>query len=210
MPRAINLFVLAAFVLCFGSSNALADSTQYTVTGVFGATTPTTSFSSANSTFTISFVEPDVVPVSQVGPAAFTTNISVHYSTSDGVNQTFPAYDPSTFQGVAETFLNPSLTVGMNLDITYIDSSNNIFSWSFFGPQLFSGPTSNPTLTPGTFPVLTGVPGSTFTCFLVSDPNNLCTDVFPLASGSIAATPEPVSLVLLSSGLLLLIAVARK
>jgi hypothetical protein len=210
MLRLINILALAVFLLCFGMSNARADSTQYIVTGIFGPSTPTTAFSAPNSTFTITFTEPAIVPVTQVGPAAFSTNISVHYSTSDGVKQSFPAYDPSTFQGVGETFLNPSLTVGSNLAITYIDSSNNIYSWSFDGAQLFSGLTSNPILIPGTFPIATGVIGSNFTCFIVSVENNPCTDVYPLTSGSITATSEPGSLAFLSSGLLLLIALGRK
>lgn len=103
----------------------------------------------------------------------------------------------------------PSLVVGMNLDISYINSSGNISLWSFSGPQLFSGSTSSPNLTPGSFPVATGILGSSFTCFLVSSPDNPCMESYPLASGTIT-TAELRTLTLLSAALLLLAAVPKK
>lgn len=113
-------------------------------------------------------------------PSSFVSNTSFLLS---GVSGTF---DGSTFTG----------------DITFYAAGGVMGDgFMFSGPELFSGSVSDPTFTPGTY-VLTGSPD------LGDGPMPVSVDL-TIAAVPSAATPEPASLALVGTAVLLLAGVVR-
>jgi len=187
LTKAIGVLFLVGFCLAVAVPPAGANSIGYLVTGTFDPTTPITAISAPNVSYSLTFTVD--VPLNIVSSTAdsFTTTEPLLYS-SGALNFTQSAnvifYD--TAQG------------GL-FDIELMLGGVN-YTWVLFGQQIFSGSTSNPTLISGNFTVDTSnsffwVPGSMSS--------------YPVG-GTVGATPEPASLVLVGSGILVLARLRRK
>ncbi|GAC1702841.1 MAG: hypothetical protein NVS9B4_09190 [Candidatus Acidiferrum sp.] len=178
-------------ITIFGTVGAWADTMNYTVTGTYGDDVPTTSLVSPGAAFTFIFSVPLPVVVNSFGVDFFTTTVPLSYSSRG-----------SSFSGPGEVLFADTSAAGL-FSISVAGSP----TWEFFGAQIFSGSTDNPTLIEGSFAI--DAAGSDLL---------LSPDVFgTFKEGTVtaelvptAATPESGSLVLLGSGLLGLASVMRR
>ena len=90
-----------------------------------------------------------------------------------------------------------TLSNGGLFDLTF-GSGLSAATFSFQGPQAFSGSTASPALLLGTYDV---------TSFTYSDPNNYDSQTPSRLTASVTSTPEPSSVFLFLSGIVALVAV---
>jgi hypothetical protein len=187
ITKAIGVLFLLGFCLAVAVPPAGANSISYEVTGTYDPTAPITAVSAPSAPFTLTFTVD--VPLNIVS------------STADS----FTTTEPLLFSSGALNFTQSANVIFFNtaqsglFDIEFMVGGTN-YTWVLFGQQLFSGSTSNPTLIYGNFTV-----DSSKSFFWV--PGSMSS--FPV-SGTVGATPEPASLILVGSGLLALARLRRK
>jgi PEP-CTERM motif-containing protein len=157
------------------TSPAAAQQVAFTGNGTFDSTVPTT-YGMVPGDFSFSFLL-DQNPTPSLSNAdlfnfASATGVFTQFGTATSLDGRLTFF----FDGGGFTFCPTGQS-------TLLDE---------FGPLLFTGPTSSPTFTTGTY------------TDLESGNNNV------LASASITSTPEPGSMALLGSGLIGLLPIARK
>ena len=172
-------------VLALFATLASAATVEYTASGVFGPGVPTSIFTAPNQTW------------------AFVFRIEQNPSVSATGNTFEPAYSGFSYwlngsnTGVspfALTFFTAALGGMFDLRLTVDDS------FSFFGSQMFSGPTFSPTMLEGTF--IAGEYGGIFVGTSM---------VQSLEGTQVTATiPEPATFSLGAAGLLLLAGATRR
>lgn len=174
--------ILALVLSAAAVTPVAANTINYTVAGLYGPTTPTTTLTAPNTAFTLSF--------SQTVP----TNAFLNSVCFNPLGLAPAVYSS---QGVTQTFQLDRLfcdaAAGGGFDLAWA-TGNGL---SLLAAPLFSGTTLNPTLLEGVFPIF--IPGS------VAVINNAG---FPLTAGSITASapvPEPATLLLFGSGAALLL-----
>lgn len=186
----LGLFV----VLLLAVQSAFADSVNYFTTNTYGSGSPTTPLTAPNSTFSFSFSVPLPITLLASDSVSFTTIVPVIYS--------FGA-STVTVPGTAVIFFVSSLSGGFDINFTV---NGNSYLWEFFGAsQLFTGPTSNPGLLTGSF-----FYGATSFGFndslgvLVTGPGTI------VASTPITTVPEPSSLTLIGTGIVVITGAIRR
>jgi hypothetical protein len=186
--------LIATALAAFTCYPAFSGAVSYSATGTFWASgTPSTAFSANGSSFEFDFSLPDMpVPSNSVPQDYFSVAVPVTYKlgTTTFAPQTIYVFFFASNSLPSGGFLIapfPSSDVGID-SVTYI----------FTGYQLFTGTTSAPTLTPGTFvignatiQVNTGGTGtafpvaSTLTATTTPEPACLSLAALALAAGAI-------------------------
>lgn len=194
---AVYVFVVFLFAAGF-SSSALADSTaNYSITGIYGTGTPTTSYTGAGQSFAMSFSVPS-------NPAAL---IGSNYDLGNDF-YVYPLDVTYSFEGVTSTitdavvafyvssFSSPGgFLVDFCVDVTCL--TNLEYQWNFQGPQQYTGPENNPTVVPSNF--LSN--GQTLSVFNNDTGGEIDSLFNATVNGAPVNTPEPSSLLLLGAGL---------
>jgi hypothetical protein len=199
---------LAILLLALGgfTTRAIADSTPttFSVTGTYGAGTPSEPLSQAGQDFTMTFTVPyqpaSVVASYEMGDDIYLYPMNVMYT-----------------MGGVETILSDSLVAfytagaasqsgGFFVDWCATDvscMSGLEYQWAFGGPQLYSGPESNPTMVPSGFTYN----NQPFTVY-----DNTLAGADPSISGSvkIVTAPEPSSIAMLLVGAVFALFLLRK
>jgi hypothetical protein len=208
MRRLIAALALLTLVLFVAAGRAAADTTTYTISGMYGARTvgsgPSTSLSNPGDVF--SFTIKNVDPATLVGLAT-PPNVAITYmDTTAGISQTLTG---------TITFQSSSAGLGGLLDVDFTFGGDDFILQlsSTTNQQLFTvngGIISLPSTPPGGF-ALESDPGDCSVSFLGDGVTGNCT---PIASGTIEAiathVPEPSSLFLLVSSLLVMAPFARR
>jgi PEP-CTERM motif len=182
--RTLSLVV----VLLLAAQAAFANSVNYFTSGSYGSTTPTTALSAPNSAFSFSFSIPIPPSISASDSQSFTTMIPIAY-TLGSLTQ--------TLSGTAVIFFANSLAGGFDINFTL---NGNSYMWELgAASQLYSGSTSNPVLLTGSFPFGTGVFAFNNVGYLFSPPSGTI-----VATSVTTTVPEPGSLTLLGTGIVVL------
>lgn len=192
---AVYLFVL--FLLTAGfSSSTLADSTaSYSITGIYGTGTQTTSLTAAGQSFAMSFSVP-------TNPAAL-----IDSSLANDDFYLYPLNVTYSFEGTTSTLANllvafyatgsSSQVGGFFIDYCAGVTCSTEYQWTFQGPQQYIGPESNPTMVPTNFSS-NGQPLTIFNNDTGAESDSLFNAT---VTGAPVNTPEPSSLLLLGAGL---------
>ncbi len=167
----VILLSLTVLVMNVAPSRAFADAVEYSIVATYGPDAPVTSFTSPNTTFTLTFTV--VVPNTE-----FISPVDVGFPF-------FPATYAWESTTRAITVAPDFFTSADGGGVDVLDGTGD-FLWSFLGPQLFSGDTLHAVLQTGVFPIET--PDSLLLS-TVSTPS-------AFTSGFITATavPEPATL----------------
>jgi hypothetical protein len=207
MKKVCLVFALVTVTLSGSASIVMADSASYNVAGTYGSGTPSTPLSAPGQSFTMSFTIPTNPPVTDflAGDDFFVNPVSVAYSLGGSPS--------TTLMNVVVIFYSVgamSQSGGFFVDFCASGPmclSGNEYQWQFAGPKQYTGPESNPTMTPTGFNLIGQAScSSVSSCLLVFDNSHGGASVGAGAtSGTVSvgtvSTPEPSALVMLLAGL---------
>lgn len=189
-------FLLGSALLAAGlSTSAFADTLTVTESGVFSASTPVTSYSAPNQTFTIRFNVDSMPTVTNVATGLYFT----------------PAVTNFTYLLNGNVASNPTATVFFSaadaglMNICFISScSGNQLTngLSIQGPQVYTGTEAAPMILRGSF-------APTFGSVFVNGTGTVLASEANVNIVS-AQTPEPSSIALLATGLFGVAGVLRR
>jgi hypothetical protein len=201
MRKLTAALALLTLVLFVAAGRAAADTTSYKISGMYGAGSSTT-LSNPGDTFLFSFkVDPSTLAGS---PLASPSNIQITYtditaSISEALTGTI-TFEPSSAGGL----LDIDFTFGGDTFLLLISSPTN--------QQLFTvngGIISLPSTPPGGLAIKSDL-GNCSASFLGDDVTGNCTPIDSGTVTAIATVPEPSSLLLLVSSLLVMAPFARR
>jgi len=208
--RKVNMSILLserrllylALALSLPPALARAD-VVYNVSGTYDGSTVSSPVAAPNTAFTMTFDIPTpVVP-------AFSNSMYFHL-VGENVTFTLGGGGPETLTGVGLAFyttgsLAGTLEIDCELSLCNLATADNEdFEWDFepsTGTQLFSGPTSAPTMLTGSFPIDTAPADSYYSDSINGSGAGHFTTATVVAS-SVAAVPEPSSVALFGTVLL--------
>jgi hypothetical protein len=208
MRKSFVAMAILTLALLAGAGRAVADTTSYTITGMYGTGTSTTlgtstDLSNPGDAFSVTFkVDTANLAGNPLLNLSTILDVSVTYNDSTAlITQTFPGM--ITFE---------SSTQGGLLDIDFSLGGNTfLLLLSNPGHQLYTdtgGVMSLPSTPPGGFAIESD-PGDCSASFLGENTTS-CTPVTSGTVEAVATVPEPSTILLLGSGFFGMLAFARK
>jgi hypothetical protein len=196
--KPIGAVLCLVFALCLVAPNAHADGIiSYTITGTFSSNQPTTPLAAGNESFVLEFALPSNPVVSNSGSFGFTVSVPVTYILNGNpipVSAVFDFYEVTP----------PCCSLPLDFLLSSGPDQLYILFGDSLGRQLFTGPSSAPTLITGNFQLEPGC------CKVNTSQQVLGTSGLVAADISAVSSVEPSSLFLLCTGLIIGGGVARR
>lgn len=184
MTKPVGILILAGLLFALVPS-ASADTIQYSASGTFSGTTPTSTFTAPNGTWAFSFQADSNPVVSDVISGGGFNLAFSHFSYS--LNGS-----PLAITATDIRFDNASVTGGFSVCFSPFVNGVGCDGIGDSGPQMYTTPESQPTLFPGSFPSTAGQ-------FVVQIGSNFYTQADNTLHA--VAVPEPGTLFLFITGL---------